>query len=299
MSLSVNALTTIARAETLLGLTAGAQDALLEMLIDSVSARVESYCARHFRKQVFTEKYEGHGRQKLYLNEWPIINQSTYPTVTVDDTAYVEGEDDDYIVFAGDSEGENYLFRDSGWTETIYYRQDTLCPTDRDPNSHDPNIDVTYLAGYVTPQYVSRTVSTATIAAGSSKIITVPSVYALAVGDTVTLSSTGAAGPPIVAAASESCTISAIPSSTTITLTTVANAHAGTITLATTRTFPYDLEEAVIQLIGLKMTQRTTRGIVSEKTPGGYQVQYTSAGELGTIPADIKATLDYYRRVSI
>lgn len=308
MSLASNALTTIATAETVLGLTAGAQDSLLEFLINSVSASIEGYCARKFAKQVHTVKMAGHDRQRLYMDEWPIIEQSTYPTVAVDDSAYTSGEDEDYQIFTGASEGENYFYHESGWPASMYYRTGrtladygpALVSDDLDTQRSKKNIDVTFLAGYVLPGFASRAVSNTTIATGSNVVVNVANTTCLAIGDTVTLTSNGTTGPGAVAAATESCTISAMTAGTSVTLATVANNHAGTTkTLASTRTLPYDLEEAVINLVGLKMTQRTTRGIVMEKTPGGYQVQYEKAGDLGPIPGDIKRVLDHYARVAI
>jgi hypothetical protein len=308
MSLASNALTTITNCETLLSLTAGAQDALLEMLINSVSDSIQRYCGRKFAKQVHAQKYAGYDRQRLYMDEWPILEQSTYPTVTVDDSAYTSGDDEDYQIFSGEGEGENYLYRESTWTATLYNRSGrtladagpVLVGDDIDSQREEKNINVTLLAGYVLPGFVSRVV-TGPITAGTSKVITVANTTCLAKGDTVTITSTGSGETPtpVTPAATESCTISAAPTSTTVTLATVVNNHAGTITMTVTRTLPYDLEEATIHLVGLKMTQRTNRGIISEKTPGGYQVQYEKATDLGAIPADIKAVLDRYRRFAV
>ncbi len=291
MSLESNALTTLANATAWLN-TEAADDAKIERLINVASARIEQITGRKFAKQVHSETHAGHGYQNLYLDQWPIITQGTYPGVTVNDGAYTIGDDNDFVVVENEARGEHYLYSENGWPETKYYREGTLCPEDPDSNQKDRNIDVSNLAGYVLPEFVSKKV-TGPIAAGALEIITVSNTTCLAVGDTTTLTSTGATGPT-VAAATESCTISAIPSSTTVTLANVANAHAGTITLTTTRTLPFDLEQNCIELVEFLWNRRGAAGIKNEKTAGGQQIDYIDG-----MPADLYRRIIAYRRPSL
>lgn len=47
-------------------------DYLLERLIDSASARVESLCERKFASRSYAEYYDGTGTSELYLDYWPV-----------------------------------------------------------------------------------------------------------------------------------------------------------------------------------------------------------------------------------
>lgn len=70
MTLSATALTSITNVETLIGLTAGAQDAVLTLLIDKTSRRITDYLNREIVSQSFTnELYEWPWTRNLVLKQ--------------------------------------------------------------------------------------------------------------------------------------------------------------------------------------------------------------------------------------
>jgi len=143
MPLSSHALTTLAEAKTYLKLNVTDYDSTIERLINAASEAIEKYCNRHFEKAIYTEWYKGHGRQLLLLNQFPIVSVTS---VTIDGSAYTEGEDNDFTI---DSEA-GMLFRAVGWPGNRYYGGLT-----QDPMARRRNIKVVYEAGYVLPKDVS------------------------------------------------------------------------------------------------------------------------------------------------
>lgn len=73
MSTIQNALTTVARYKTWAEITGSSKDAAIQMAIIGVSAFVERYCNRKFRRQTITqEQYSGGGSDKLVLKTAPV-----------------------------------------------------------------------------------------------------------------------------------------------------------------------------------------------------------------------------------
>lgn len=138
----INALTTLADAKTLAGITDASQDARLELLINATSAFIEQYCQRKFARTTYTnEEYAPSNRQLQILRNYPIVSVST---LTVDDTLQVQGTD--YIV-SHEYSKSGMLYRAYGWTgRTIDREYLTL-----DPVAMKRTIKVTYIAGYYLP----------------------------------------------------------------------------------------------------------------------------------------------------
>jgi uncharacterized phiE125 gp8 family phage protein len=100
MSLSTSALVTLADVKTFLGLqNISASDAILEIIIEAVSASVTSEASPDLKSTTYTaEAYDGTGKSYFYLDHYPV---TTLTSVVEDDTTLVK--DTDY--FSDDDEG--------------------------------------------------------------------------------------------------------------------------------------------------------------------------------------------------
>ncbi len=73
MSVNTYALTSVARLKDFLGITVSTYDAILEILINSVSDFVENECDRRFKKTAYSgTKLDGAGKNELILPQWPV-----------------------------------------------------------------------------------------------------------------------------------------------------------------------------------------------------------------------------------
>src|SRR5574340_1149893 len=73
-----NALTTVSRAKSYLGITGSAQDTLLSMLIIAVSQFIEDYTRRKYKRSTITnEIHDGNDSPRLYPKYTPIDASQT------------------------------------------------------------------------------------------------------------------------------------------------------------------------------------------------------------------------------
>lgn len=132
------ALSTLNHAKIALGISLGTftDDAFLVHRINDFTAYAEKYCTRRFASTTYTnERYDGTGRDKIFLRNWPIISVSS---LTIDNEAINEATDyDDYDGYwieptLSGIKLEGCLYRvdkwDRGWQ----------------------NVKITYVAGYAT-----------------------------------------------------------------------------------------------------------------------------------------------------
>lgn len=126
MSLSANALTTVAA----LSLDASISTADKETAIEVASDIIRSATGRDFIKQTFTEVYRGNGTQRLTLNNYPILSVTS---LSIDDEDITVS--DLRILTDGILEYEDGWFVDSGY--------------------HD--IEIEYSAGYILSPGVGET----------------------------------------------------------------------------------------------------------------------------------------------
>lgn len=137
MPLSAHALTTVAAVKEYLRIssTDTTNDNSLERQINAVSEFIERFCDRHFEKTTYTHKFRGNGRQKLLLNQYPILSVTSVKVDGSDATDYeILGE-------------EGILYRENLWPWSGY-RAGLV----GDPIGSRPNIEVVYTAGYVLPK---------------------------------------------------------------------------------------------------------------------------------------------------
>ena len=133
-------LTTLANVKTLIQITDSSQDALISLLITSVSAQIESYCGRSFGWADYDETLASNNRQILQCDNWP-INNITF--VKQHGNTLVQGQD--YQVYPRYL-NSGQVYRGSGWTGASWVRGLTA-----DPYTGEYIYEVSYMAGYVLP----------------------------------------------------------------------------------------------------------------------------------------------------
>lgn len=85
MPLEANALTSLESVKAYLKLStvqlSDEEIKLLEDLINACSTAIESYCGRKFKDQIFTDEYDGTGKNYLLLEQYPV---NTITTIHID-----------------------------------------------------------------------------------------------------------------------------------------------------------------------------------------------------------------------
>lgn len=100
MTLNANALITLEDFKLYAGIDAAdsKNDALYELIINSVSQRFDTEANRIFKSAVYTNAYlDGTGTEYLYLPNYPIIGTIT---ITENDETLTVGDDYDYLLIA-------------------------------------------------------------------------------------------------------------------------------------------------------------------------------------------------------
>lgn len=134
---SPHALTTLTAVKDQLRLRDDAQDLFLMRNINAVSDVIARYCGRHFERADYVERYRGHSRQRLMLNQYPVL------AVT---GVRVDGSDlspEEYVVLAD----EGVLYHETGWPWSGHF-----AGLVGEPTAPRLNIEVEYTAGYVLPK---------------------------------------------------------------------------------------------------------------------------------------------------
>jgi hypothetical protein len=73
-------------------------DALLSIIVDTMSARIQTYLNRNLEHAQYTEYYEaGSGRRKWYLSAYPITVDSTHTFVLTDNGSTLTKDSDFYL----------------------------------------------------------------------------------------------------------------------------------------------------------------------------------------------------------
>ena len=60
-----------------LGVTHDKQDAYFQALLDGVSAAVEAYIGRKLEAADYVERYNGNGKNRIVLNQYPEIGRAS------------------------------------------------------------------------------------------------------------------------------------------------------------------------------------------------------------------------------
>jgi len=151
MALTAQALTTLESVKIYLGITDDtSQDAAIEQLINSVSADIANRCNREFGIASFIEKMPGSGRQKLLLNNYPIMK---VVSVTADDIV-LDVTDYDVVPAEGILLKSKGVWNAPGCHCTLAYGYGET-PLEKFSDLDVPdtqNITVEYTAGYILPQ---------------------------------------------------------------------------------------------------------------------------------------------------
>lgn len=143
-NLAANALTTLE--PVLIELKLFSQDEdyatsrLLERKINAYSEWVERALGRKLGRKNYVEKYSGNNRQRLLLNQWPIININSIK---------VNGDTLDAALYECDANHklQGVVYKTDGWTAESY-----LMGLVGEPGPSLRTIEVNYDAGYVLPK---------------------------------------------------------------------------------------------------------------------------------------------------
>lgn len=98
-------LTTSADVKDYLGLTGSGQDALVARLITAASAFIETWLSRTIAVTIYTQAFNGHGGDRLYLPHLPVVSvesveigTNVVPAATdAADSGYTHDEDSVYL----------------------------------------------------------------------------------------------------------------------------------------------------------------------------------------------------------
>ncbi len=140
VELAANALTTLEAAKEYLQVKASdtTKDNIIKMLINASSGAIEQWCNRKFKKQTHAEYHRGHGRQRLLLDQSPVVSVTSVELNSAAlDSAEYEIEDADAGI----------LYRETGWPWKGY-----SVGLVGEPGVSTRNIKVVYVAGYVLPK---------------------------------------------------------------------------------------------------------------------------------------------------
>lgn len=128
----------VAEVKARLGITASTHDAVIGLIVDDLSSQIADYMGRPLAFQRYRETLIGDGETRLLLQRMPVEAGSI--SLTVDGTAYTDWTLEDGGI----------LYREDGWSE-----------------DSEPNIVVTYWAGWLMPGVVSTWAADATKAVGA------------------------------------------------------------------------------------------------------------------------------------
>jgi hypothetical protein len=95
MGISAYALVTLQELKSSMKEESDAQDEQLDMLVNSVSSIIESYCNRKFLARDYVEYYDGKGSDCIVLNQFPVNSVSEvaddlsmlWPSISIIDSA--------------------------------------------------------------------------------------------------------------------------------------------------------------------------------------------------------------------
>jgi hypothetical protein len=98
--MSTLALVSLADVKAYIGKETDEDTAVLETIINSVSAVFNGYTKRNLAKQTYTAVYlDGNGQERLYLPNWPI---TVVTSLYEDNVLMVAGENSNYLLYADD-----------------------------------------------------------------------------------------------------------------------------------------------------------------------------------------------------
>lgn len=139
VTLNANALTTVAEALAVLGIS---DVDLATRLINSASDLFQNRCNRKFVLTDEVESIPGFGTDKLRVSRWPVVSVTgiTYDGATVDITDLFIDADAGLLQLQG------------GFRWTAHYDGQTI-GTPGIPGTELPLYEVTYQGGYITPQH--------------------------------------------------------------------------------------------------------------------------------------------------
>lgn len=264
-------LTTLANAKQWLNIATTTDDALLTRMVSAASGFVQAWLNRNIASQAYTEKRDGYGmgagRRFMVLANRPVISVQS---LTIDTIAIPASTDngqlqpgygfDDTSIWLSDQSGYSNSFWPSGYYFTRGRR----------------NVVIAYTAGY-------QKVEARSIPAGSPYTITPFSPWNGDIGAAFT------GGAALVLVSGVPATGQYAVSNGVYTFAAADASRAVTITYSYT---PFEIEQAVIELIGLRYREKERIGQVS-KSIGGEVVVFSQKD----FSDDIRTLLQNYKKV--
>jgi hypothetical protein len=145
IQLAPNALTTLETMKTMLGISPDdvdpQRDAVITLLINSVSAWIGRMTGRNLGKQTYTQQYVASGAQELALLQWPILSVEYVKDTHTNEVIPPKSYDCNVTGQIG------VLYKDDGWPLRGYrggLAYDIVAPM--------RCLEVKYTAGYVLPK---------------------------------------------------------------------------------------------------------------------------------------------------
>lgn len=319
MVLAANALTTLATIEGELGITAGAEDAFLTRLINSVSDRIEEYCGRSFyRVAAQADSVGGYGGFYLRVARTPLLSIAS---ITFD------GETLDSDGYEIDNTNAGMIRSTSGFDWTAGSWQHIIATPI--PGTERKLYDVTYAGGYLTPEQCKAkgTITfTGQPTADETMVLnntTITAKASGATGDQFNIGTSARDTCDNLAAAINAGSESSVSRAERVGLTVIiewldpgtdgnsivlteafSNATAdGSGTLGGTqagaaRTLPYAVEDACVLLVTKRYRQKGNDPSVKSKKLLSHSVSYGGVSEsVAGIPADVAQMLNPYKVV--
>lgn len=284
MSVALNALTTLTVALDELDLTTdgGTQDTRVERYIDTASADIARYCNRAFqRENDIAEDVPGFGTAFLLVSRKPIlaIDSVTFDGDTVDSDSY-----EIYDALAG------MIYSTGGWLWTTAVREDITRPPL--PGYERKLYQVTYNGGFITRAQIDTggtyVVSSVAISRVGTTATVVDTAHGLVTEDRVLIAGateTEYNGTFAITVVDEDTYTYTVPG-------TPATPATGSPTSTPRTTLPNDLEDACLQLVNSRWSQRGHDPRIASEKSLSYSVAYTK----DEMPASVVAILDSYKR---
>ncbi len=241
-----------------------ADAALIDSLIDGVSASIRSYCHRGFEREAYTETLPGFGDIHLQLARTPVVSVST---VTAESSVVT-----DYSIA---EPNRGWLYRRGGWAWTVqtfpgltgggaWFDQGTPLP-----RQEEPTISVDYVAGYILPE--QNVIGDVTVLASDDSFNSTalfPSL--LTAGDIIET-----AGFDVAANNSRFKVVSATTSKIVVSGSLTDQSTANSASILKVCTLPADVQKAANEAVKAWFLTRRDNPAIVEKQAGPNRLRFS------------------------
>jgi hypothetical protein len=304
-ALRANALTTLARLKTALGISGSSYDDYLSRLINAVSQYIENQVGRKLYYQTVTEEeIRGEGQKRMYVEVTPLI---LITSITYDDADIATAN---YEIVDADTGAIGYKYGNWNWSADAI--ENIL--SDIYPGSERKLYKVTYVGGYVTPKVAVAATITGSQAGDFTFAIDATLTITTEYGATTVSIGAGTYTAAEIVALIEAAVVANYDEITpsvyntsyvriahdeyyaenVITLSGTACATLGLATTqaAGTRTLPADLEQLCIDLCAMKYARMGSDPTIKSERLMSYAVTYG----FSELPLEMQTTINAHKR---